>query len=773
MLNIFKNINISMEIWGVLICIAAITLLLIESKIEKRTRGQFFSLFGCLLIDLWCNIAGLMLKGTANSLGQVMVRISNFGEFFFGFLLCFFFSVYILNILGGKENKKLRIWYILTSVILLFGELLVIVSQFTGWLYYIDEQAIYHRGNLHWLSGTLGTVSLLFNAIAIFRHRKSLKPVQQTVLMLYIGMMVIANIASLLFYGISFILLTSVVIALIMLTALVNKQIELTKKSIKNKINYLLAVSMITLTLFLLAFISIFSLNLSSKNAETLIKESTESLALRLDNQLTLVEQAVNDMYVVSEKFRPKTDEAEDKEKTMQYSAQMEEIAISIANHTNGAVAIYYRMNPELTNSGTFGFFSVKSQETGMFEHAAPTDLSAYDPGDTEHVGWYYRPVQAGKPVWIEPYYNANINIYMVSYVIPVYDGGNLIGVVGMDIDFTAFADIAASISVYESGGSALFSEDFSKIYYQKDGAFWGPASEEIQDIFGGGKNTTKLQFLHIGEEKCVAYSTPLNNQMQLLTYASQAETNNRISYIIVIGMAVFSIIFIAALLLSLKISNAITKPLYDIMEATKQYAVGHWDVEISCETEDETGMLAKNIMIMADNTREYISQIQHMAKYDALTGVRNRNDYLRHTEKCVAQALKSDGKLALIVMDVNNLKTVNDTLGHEMGDALLQSASKLICQMFSQSPVYRIGGDEFAVIVFGTACDTVDEKMQQFREQMNGVADEGNMAMACVASGMAKLGSDGDTVDAIFKAADDRMYLNKAELKNRIQRRS
>ena len=106
MLNILKNINISMETWGVLICLVAITLLLIESKIEKRTRSQFLSLFGCLLIDLWCNIAGLMLKGTANSVGKVLVRISNFGEFFFGFLLCFFFSVYILNILGGRENKK-------------------------------------------------------------------------------------------------------------------------------------------------------------------------------------------------------------------------------------------------------------------------------------------------------------------------------------------------------------------------------------------------------------------------------------------------------------------------------------------------------------------------------------------------------------------------------------------------------------------------------------------------------------------------------------------
>lgn len=109
---------------------------------------------------------------------------------------------------------------------------------------------------------------------------------------------------------------------------------------------------MITLAFFILAFISVFSQNLSSQNAEARIRESTESLALKLDNQLTLVEQVVNDMYVVSENFRPMIDELDDKNTVMQYSSQMEEIAISIANHTNGAVAVYYRMNPDLTNSG-------------------------------------------------------------------------------------------------------------------------------------------------------------------------------------------------------------------------------------------------------------------------------------------------------------------------------------------------------------------------------------------------------------------------------------
>lgn len=60
-----------------------------------------------------------------------------------------------------------------------------------------------------------------------------------------------------------------------------------------------------------------------------------------------------------------------------------------------------------------------------------------YDESDVEHVGWYYLPVQAKKAIWMSPYMNENINIYMISYVVPLFaEDGTSIGIVGMDIDF-------------------------------------------------------------------------------------------------------------------------------------------------------------------------------------------------------------------------------------------------------------------------------------------------------------------------------------------------
>ena len=77
-----KYINIVLESWGILFCVVAIIVLLIGTKIEKKTRNSFFSLFLCLAADLCCNITGLITKGSTDPSGRVLVRVANFGEFF-------------------------------------------------------------------------------------------------------------------------------------------------------------------------------------------------------------------------------------------------------------------------------------------------------------------------------------------------------------------------------------------------------------------------------------------------------------------------------------------------------------------------------------------------------------------------------------------------------------------------------------------------------------------------------------------------------------------
>jgi hypothetical protein len=124
---------------------------------------------------------------------------------------------------------------------------------------------------------------------------------------------------------------------------------------------------------------------------------------------------------------------------------------IDVANNTDGTVAYYFRFTPELTHN-TFGLFYSKVQGKNEFVSLEPTDLSLYSKDDTEHVGWYWQPYEAQKPVWMLPYYNHNSDIFMISYVVPMYYENEFIGIVGMDFDYNMLSDKVHQIKIYENG---------------------------------------------------------------------------------------------------------------------------------------------------------------------------------------------------------------------------------------------------------------------------------------------------------------------------------
>ena len=118
-----------------------------------------------------------------------------------------------------------------------------------------------------------------------------------------------------------------------------------------------------------------------------------------------------------------------------EYTKKMLPILMESAEDTPGALSAYIRYNPEFTEP-TSGLFLTRNDEKSSFNSVTPTDFSMYDQDDTEHVGWYYIPVKNKKATWMSPYMNSNINVYMISYVVPIYVDGKSIGVVGMDINF-------------------------------------------------------------------------------------------------------------------------------------------------------------------------------------------------------------------------------------------------------------------------------------------------------------------------------------------------
>lgn len=117
-----------------------------------------------------------------------------------------------------------------------------------------------------------------------------------------------------------------------------------------------------------------------------------------------------------------------------------------------------------------------------------------------------------------------------------------------------------------------------------------------------------------------------------------------------------------------------------------------------------------------------------------------------------------------VVVFDLNDLKRVNDTLGHELGDQYIRDACKLIRATFRRSPVYRIGGDEFCAIVEGEDARDREALLRAFDEQMTRNAVQDGVV---VASGCAAFEPERDkSVRSVFERADESMYRRKKLLK-------
>ena len=157
------------------------------------------------------------------------------------------------------------------------------------------------------------------------------------------------------------------------------------------------------------------------------------------------------------------------------------------------------------------------------------------------------------------------------------------------------------------------------------------------------------------------------------------------------------------------------------------------------------------------------LMQAQNEANIDALTGVKNRHAYLRSEERLDRQieARRVD-PFALVLLDVNDLKHVNDTAGHQAGDQYLRDACAVICEIFRHSPVYRVGGDEFTVICQGRDYARLDELMNRMRIHNEEAMRGGGVVIAC---GMSRFDRDG-SVALVFDRADANMYENKTHLK-------
>ena len=159
------------------------------------------------------------------------------------------------------------------------------------------------------------------------------------------------------------------------------------------------------------------------------------------------------------------------------------------------------------------------------------------------------------------------------------------------------------------------------------------------------------------------------------------------------------------------------------------------------------------------------LSTANEMARRDELTHTKNKTAY-HETEKELQKIINEGGEpFGILICDINSLKTINDTEGHKAGDDYIRNSSMLICRIFHHSPVFRVGGDEFVVVLKGQDYADRNVLVENLKKQV-----EKNIRLGegpVVASGLAVYQPGKDrSVGDVFDRADALMYEEKTHLK-------
>ena len=511
-------------------------------------------------------------------------------------------------------------------------------------------------------------------------------------------------------------------------------------RSIKGKILTVVIAGLLVITAVVSMIAVTMTHEIMHKDADRILNNMTQKEAAQINDVLGDISKAAKIMehYAIDEIGA--LNQLADPEFRSNYLKKTKQMFAEIALTADSVEGFYLRLNPKFTD-GTTGYYCVVGEDKAIKDMKV-TDLSKYAEEDAQNVGWYYAPIQAGKAIWLEPYYFPGYDQQMITYAVPLYVNSQLLGVIGFDMDFSYLVERINSITVYEEGFALLLASD-------------GKTRYNNQDKEDGNEPHTKA-------------TAQLRNNMLLELRAEYKDIQRDIHPMLSKIVYAFLAVLACAIVYTVFVTNKITNPLKQLTAAVKKLSAGDGleNVEsVVVNTKDEIGMLSKEMNATYAKMREYTAYINALAYRDSLTGVKNSTAYTEATAKLNQEINCGNPQFAVLVADINNLKMTNDRYGHNIGDELIVRTAKILQELFKTSTVFRIGGDEFAVIITGKDYDnyaTALERVDQACAKSRIVAGENEIQVA-MARGVSAFDPTIDTVyKDVFKKADRAMYMHK-----------
>lgn len=246
------------------------------------------------------------------------------------------------------------------------------------------------------------------------------------------------------------------------------------------------------------------------------------------------------------------------------------------------------------------------------------------------------------------------------------------------------------------------------------------------------------------------------------------------------LGWSISKIVLILSLLtvlLSALTARAITRPLHQMMVSIKGFARDRRIIELPVLRTDELGLLARSFHDMQLEILEQLNELQasrnaldHLAQHDPLTGLPNRRCFFERLEHAIANARRSGKPLAVLFVDLDHFKQINDHLGHAIGDQVLQTIARQLSSITREvDTVARLGGDEFVILLehFEQTKDILHIVQKLHERFQSSLLIDGHELNIHASIGVSLYPRDGISAEQLLQYADSAMYSSKNSGRN------
>ncbi|MFM0295779.1 MULTISPECIES: diguanylate cyclase domain-containing protein [Paraburkholderia] len=368
---------------------------------------------------------------------------------------------------------------------------------------------------------------------------------------------------------------------------------------------------------------------------------------------------------------------------------------------------------------------------------------------------------------------------------------GDVVGVVVIDIDLEALfkrlqSDLPSDYRVYLANewGDFLVHPDASKTF-----GFDRGRRVLMQDSFSV---TRPLFEQSQGEVLVDGLARPKQAAGQVLAFVRRPFGDLAGNRFIVLGLAkpledvlsganllgnsivrmvlIFSVL---ALFLAILFARALTKPLHMLAHAATHLFAEHAMPTLPLNRTDEIGVLARcfdrlrrEIKSQMDVLHAKQRELVHLATHDGLTGLPNRVLFMEKLESAIEEATRREEGLAVLFVDLDRFKQINDQFGHSVGDTVLAAVGRRLKQVLcSADLVARLGGDEFIVLIEGPrAAEAAPAIASRIMEALNEeVRVEGQNMTVGASIGISQFPDDSGTAEELLLNADAAMYAAKS----------